>query len=248
MKADVINEFTKIYGVDPKSMMSNKLEGMTTSQKVQLKKDMEIFGVDIVNFVIYKLESMLGEDYTVTRIFGRYLTDKETGEILEDEETGEILEASDRKDFLIVKKIPAEDLLQDFLIDNNLVKQNENFLAMFTDENEIDLESFLKIITDKIPNLSNWTVILENDSSETYRAVTQPGTETIKVNIAVSSDYLSSLVHEINHVLQYEFQMTRGFNSRLARYYPGFTEHVARNYTELVAYDLRRRGHLREGK
>lgn len=67
-REDKIREFTELYGVTPTQMMNEDFTGMSQLQSSRLQNDMIAMGIDYdyEQFVIRKLEGLLGDDYIVT--------------------------------------------------------------------------------------------------------------------------------------------------------------------------------------
>lgn len=319
-KADAINEFEKTYGISARALLLSDVTTLSRAQQNKIQQDMEILHVDnIFDFVLRKLEVLLGDEYIVTPTYDVIpsMVVDENGEIWDIEtvidevskfdrhfekekkdiiklliknlemfdtnETKEIIEKIrsmkieevefyvlknrvkllqlekqflerplkleqgsilSPRDFEIVKKIPADQLLVSNIVNPPSGTQNEAFLNMFekTDEGYTPrrLGDFLQTETNE--HFSDWTVEIINDSSERSLAYASIFTKTIAINLAYSEDYMYSFVHEMNHVIQFEYKLSRGFASWRAEKMPKLLEYVAKNYRELIVYYLRRDG------
>ncbi len=151
-------------------------------------------------------------------------------------------------DFEIVQKIPAEQLLKKSLLDDNLIKRNQAFIDMFetgktlTGRDKYLPRNIKDFLGKSVKKIGDWTVRIENNDMSTRAGFTRATDKLIVVNIATSSDYLHTLTHEINHAIQYEYYLSRGFNPETASMMTDFLDHVLQNYPELIAYALRRNG------
>lgn len=69
--SDKMDEFKKRYGISARQMIMGDLTGMSMAQRNLLTEDMEVLGVEdnYVNFVIRKLENLLGYNYVVTPLY-----------------------------------------------------------------------------------------------------------------------------------------------------------------------------------
>lgn len=218
-RADVINEFKEIYGIDAESLF----QGNHLITK-EIEQEMKVLKVDnSADFVMKKLEIMLGDKYVVTP---KYRVDNDTLII---------------EDFEIVKRIPADELLPSFLLDGDLDTQNKTFRFMFGFDNEtMYIEKFL---TDKnkkydISLIKDWTVTLSTDiSSHTNFEYT-----TIFINVN-DTDLVHTFVHELNHVIQDVYHFTRGGNTRLVSEMPDFMKYIYENHKDAINYLLRGKGY-----
>jgi len=231
-RADKLNEFQSTYGISARQMIIGDLTNMSMSQQRKMQEDMTVLGVDnIEDFVIRKLEVMLGPDYVVTPI---YRKDNNFNEVF---------------DFEIVTKIDADQLLFEELLGDSTEARNDLFYKFIAPGETRKLTDFLRIAISAddpaLQRLNEWTVEHVVDADITWAGETDTDTRTIRINTAVSSDFVYTLVHEINHALQYEWHLTEGFNTDIAMAMPDLMKHVLQNYTEYVCYVITRNGYGR---
>lgn len=239
-KADALIDFKKTYGISAKSLMFIDLKTLTSKQQNKIKTDMATLGIsNQFDFVARKLEIMLGDKYVITPTYN-------------------INKENIVNDFVMVKKIPAEQLLSSNIVSPPNGTRNDAFINMFakniSKNDKINALDFLNAEEDLEPrslldflqandnlkkNLSDWKIEVRNVYSNTM-AFTNFGTKTIVLNRFSSDDFLADITHEINHAIQFEYGMSRGFNSKMAKHMPEFLEYILDEYKELIIYTLRR--------
>jgi len=169
--------------------------------------------------------------------------------IAKEDDYNEAIDTPSIKDFKIVKKIPASQLMDDYYFDDTvpLEKRNRDFLSLFEEEDYVDefrtftLKDFLKLEPNGSPEIQrilDWKVTMDPYLLE--HGITVEQKKTIYINTADYVNYIDTFIHEVNHVIQYEYRFTRGFNPQIAYRMPQFLDYILQNYTELVAYQLRR--------
>ncbi|MBR5199808.1 MAG: hypothetical protein IKW20_08315 [Bacteroidales bacterium] len=117
---DVLNEFEQRYGISIKQMMCGDFDGMSFQEQDQLAQDMEILGIgadDILVFVMTRIENMLGNKYTFVPYYDKF---------------------GMPYDFDIVKAIPADAFLPQYLLDLNNDERNDIFLRTLNRDRNID--------------------------------------------------------------------------------------------------------------
>lgn len=234
-KSDIVNEFERIYGISPRLSIAGDLSGVSMAQFEQIQKEMGAIGArDYTDFTIRKLESMLngGEiEYVVTPEY-KIVNTRKTNVV---------------NDFVIVQKIPAEQMIKKDLLNADFKRQNTNFLDMFEHEETVGMFKPRKIgdflSTNDVNKVHDWTVVAANDpSDDAASGWTDTDDKTIYVNVAKSSDYMHTFVHEVNHAIQYAYYMTQGFNEKIVLCMPDYLNYVLRNYAEIIIYMLSRKG------
>ena len=166
-----------------------------------------------------------------------------------EDDYNEAIDTPSIKDFEIVKKIPGSQLMDDYYFDDTvpLEERNSVFLSLFEEEDYVDefrtftLKDFLKLEPNGSPEIQrilDWKVTMDPYLLE--HGITVEAKKTIYINTADYVNYIDTFIHEVNHVIQYEYGFTRGFNPQIAYRMPQFLDYILQNYTELVAYQLRR--------
>lgn len=265
--ADKLNEFYDIYGVSARQMFMNDLTGMSLEQRSQLTQDMQILSIDdVTQFIITKLEGMLGNDYIVTRVDNNGIID-----------------------FTVAVKVPAERFLPKAILDVPLEQRNEFFLGVFNYDKKhhafydpklkkfverpgwdgkahtLDPETFdwvddidvayfngLKakplsefINFKKLPQqmrdmLKNVTVYFEDAGRNVAGYATG---NIIAIDPNKSSDYFDTLIHEVNHIIQEKSHLPGGFSTDMAYDMPDFLAYVMNEYTDYIAYVFEEEGY-----
>ena len=87
-------------------------------------------------------------------------------------------------------------------------------------------------------DLSSVRVYLMDEGLNGALGYAKPWNDEIVINSAYGYDYFYTLVHEVNHVLQYHYDMQDGFNGKTANNMPGFLVYVVNHYRNLIEYAL----------
>lgn len=143
--------------------------------------------------------------------------------------------------YVISKRLDAKTLLKPAYLDENTLK--DLFRDMLYNGYVLTLGDFLNIAPQgpKSRNfLDNWHVVAEYNHRESYSGVTSLETRTIGINLAQADVVLDTLVHEINHAIQYAYKIARGFNPDAVLQMPAYMSYIAETYPEVVLYMLRR--------
>lgn len=254
-KADKLNEFEQMYGISASDLYNENVSNLSENSLKKIWRDIFFYGnmTNFKQFVIHKLEQMLGSNYIVVP------QDKGDG-------------------FVITGKISAEDLLVSSLIPdsgediatvtsvndgkNNVLNFIPNDIANpITGEiynstlyNTIrvyhgvtafgtrDLGDFLKY-REYSEKLKDWTVITCDFGADRKgaEASTIRSAKIIYIN-RNGVDVLHNLVHEINHALQHEYGLARGFSPKYVKDFDGFRDDVIKYLEPVINYRLRRFG------
>lgn len=147
-------------------------------------------------------------------------------------------------DFAIVKKIAPQDLLVDTLLKGTIEEQDNMIRTILQNTDGIALTEILKLNTAYNPKLAsilaNWHVY-SVDMSSTDLGLTDYKNKRIEIDTR-QEGLLSTLVHELNHMLQYEYFISTGFSSENANQMTDLLAYVYNHYTPLIKYIAKRNG------
>ena len=220
---DKLNEFRQAYGISARQMIMGDLTGMSMPQRNQLTQDMDVLkAYNLTQFVIKKLESMLGDKYIVTP----------TGK------TG-FSTTEDTFDFLITKSIPADKFIYQDVLDLDKTDRNKVFTEMFSTQDVRKLSDFIDVSAFPTIDLDAVNVYFNREGSS-YAIVEQ---NKINVDPDASGNYFGTLVHEVNHILQGKYNMPNGFNPKAAAAMPDLLAYTVNHYRNYVAYVLSKHGY-----
>lgn len=108
--ADILKEFEARYGISAQKMITGVLLDMNFVQRDLLEQDMALLGADnIADFVIRKLESMLGENLIVTPTYLQFGSAVSTNDITKFSQLVELLERElNHFEFLSKRKVVSD--------------------------------------------------------------------------------------------------------------------------------------------
>jgi hypothetical protein len=240
-KADKIEEFKNLYGISVEDMMTGNTKTMTYAQIERLQQDMKILDTtDYVYFAQTKLESLLGGDYIV---FPQYNTYEQGSE-----EISTVLEVVG---FRIAKKIDSDKvLIKPLKNTDNKIKNNNNLLDMFVKSpnskyDKLSLESNYEPLSLKdIVNITlenDWKVYIVKNNIDDESNLAYTDTENkIIVLRENDNDLYNNFIHELNHVVQFEYNLPSGYNISRAYNNTSFLQYIYDNFKPLLKYMLRR--------
>lgn len=262
-KNDAINTFIKEYGIDPDKF----LKGFPPSAEYvkKIKKEKAAMGITSnVDFVIAKLEQLLGDEYVITPLYDESLANKSMLErflkftelarqsgISTNEATNMYNYQNEMLDsfvdnYVIIRKVPANKILRASLFEGTIEEQNRRIRDMLSN-GPISLMDILGIIiTDNVKLksiLSHYKIRLSSLKGYSGGYFQQRFNSFANGEIVLNSNgnrnLLQVLTHELNHLLQYEYFMTDGFNSETAINMPDYMFYVYNKYKELSKWWLR---------
>lgn len=134
-------------------------------------------------------------------------------------------------DYQIARKIPAQDLLKSIFLEGDITVQDQRILTLLLNSpNGVPLSEFIKIVpTDERAQaiLSAWHVKAVQGDSLGY---IYDASREIGIDIT-GDDILGTLVHEINHALQFEYYTMRGGDPENFIFALDALQYIAENYT-----------------
>lgn len=189
--SDKLIEFEDRYGISAKHMISGNFVGMSLKQRNIMLKDMSVFGLspdDYIQFVILKLENMLGNNFVVTPVY---------------DPLG-LNENANIQDIAIAEKIASDKLIYKEFFAEDIKTRNAIFAEIFMTEQESSDEKYnLSVVykhiekarqnkdnTNLAEELDLWEEILSTDTRSFEEAYFEDG--------VVLNPYTGEILYELD--------------------------------------------------
>lgn len=221
-KANILNDFKQLYGKSAVSLYNGDISDVNY---VKLSNDMEEMGLELIldeesripvlkDFVVKKLESLLGNNFIVVQ---------------------------GNTSFTIVSAMPVDEILNDKILNPKDGNKNKAFISMFRKRGlGYEALKLSEIVEIDGVDLSNYKVkLVKSNNKLLFGANANFSGDTIYIAFD-DNDNINSIVnvfaHEFNHLIQKIFNLPGGTNTLITENMPDLLDYIKNNYSPLVNY------------